>query len=70
LQAMREQRIDPSRSFFIGDKEIDAECGRNAGVRTIRVQTGAERDVVGSIADWIAFDFANATQIILDLLNE
>ena len=70
LQATREHGIDLSRSFFIGDKEIDAECGRNAGVRTIRVQTGAERDVVGSIADWVAFDFPNATQIILDLLNE
>ena len=70
LQATREQRIDLSRSFFIGDKEIDAECGRNAGVRTIRVQTGAERDAAGSIADWVASDFTNATQIILDLLNE
>ena len=70
LQAARDHRIDLSRSFFIGDKEIDAECGRNAGVRTVRVQTGAERDMTGSIADWVASDFANAAQIILDLLNE
>ena len=70
LQAMREHRIDLSRSFFIGDKEIDAECGRNAGVRTIRVQTGLQRDTTGSIADWVAFDFANAAKIILDHLNE
>jgi D-glycero-D-manno-heptose 1,7-bisphosphate phosphatase len=70
LQATREHRIDLSRSFFIGDKEIDAECGRNAGVRTIRVQTGFERDLTGSIADWVASDFANAAKIILDLLNE
>ena len=40
LQAKRDHEIDLSRSFFIGDKEIDVECGRNAGVRTIRVQTG------------------------------
>jgi D-glycero-D-manno-heptose 1,7-bisphosphate phosphatase len=40
LQAKREHGIDLFRSFFIGDKEIDVECGRNAGVRTIRVQTG------------------------------
>jgi D-glycero-D-manno-heptose 1,7-bisphosphate phosphatase len=70
LQATREHRIDLSRSFFIGDKEIDAECGRNAGVRTIRVQTGFERDLTSSIADWIASDFASAAKIILDLLNE
>ena len=44
------------RSFLIGDKEIDVECGRNAGVRTILVQTGIQRDVTGSNADWIADD--------------
>ena len=66
LQAAREHRIDLSRSFFIGDKEIDAECGRNAGVRTIRVQTGFQRDTTGSIADWVASDFADAAKIILD----
>ena len=70
LQATQEHRIDLSRSFFIGDKEIDAECGRNAGVRTIRVQTGFQRDTIGSIADWVAPDFADAAKIILDLLNE
>ena len=70
LQATQEHRIDLSRSFFIGDKEIDAECGRNAGVRTIRVQTGFQRDTTGSIADWVASDFADAATIILDLLNE
>jgi D-glycero-D-manno-heptose 1,7-bisphosphate phosphatase len=70
LRAAREHRIDLSGSFFIGDKEIDAECGRNAGVRTIRVQTGFQRDTTGSIADWVAADFAEAAKIILDLLNE
>ena len=67
LQATREHRIDLSRSFFIGDKEIDAECGRNAGVRTIRVETGIQHDTAGSIADWIASDFVAAAKIILDL---
>jgi D-glycero-D-manno-heptose 1,7-bisphosphate phosphatase len=70
LQAARAHRIDLSCSFFIGDKEVDAECGRNAGVRTIRVQTGFQRDMTGSIADWVAADFAEAAKIILDLLNE
>jgi D-glycero-D-manno-heptose 1,7-bisphosphate phosphatase len=70
LRAAREHRIDLSGSFFIGDKEVDAECGRNAGVRTIRVQTGFHRDTTGSVADWVAADFADAAKIILDLLNE
>lgn len=66
LQAKRDHQIDLTRSFFVGDKEIDVECGRNSGVRTIRVQTGFDRDVSGSAADWIAKDFPAAAQLILD----
>src|ERR1700692_1494046 len=64
LQAKREHGIDLSRSFFIGDKEIDVECGRNAGVRTIRVQTGFDKMTDGSRADWVAEDLPAAAQII------
>ena len=66
LQAMRENQINLRRSFFIGDKEIDVECGRNAGVRTIRVQTGFDADVSSSTADWTAKDLPAAAQLILD----
>jgi D-glycero-D-manno-heptose 1,7-bisphosphate phosphatase len=65
LQAEQEHGVDLARSFFIGDKEIDVECGRNAGVRTIRVQTGFDRDVSASAADWTAKDLPAAVQIIL-----
>jgi D-glycero-D-manno-heptose 1,7-bisphosphate phosphatase len=65
LQAKQEHGIDLSRSFFIGDKEIDVECGRNARARTIRVQTGFQHDVAGSKADWIAEDLPAAAEIIL-----
>jgi D-glycero-D-manno-heptose 1,7-bisphosphate phosphatase len=66
LQAKRDHQIDLARSFFIGDKEIDVECGRNAGVRTIRVQTGFDPDVGASAADWVAKDLPAAAQLILD----
>jgi len=65
-QAAREHRIDLSRSFLIGDKEIDVQCAHNAGVRAIRVKTGLQRDMVGSMADWIAEDLRAATELILD----
>jgi D-glycero-D-manno-heptose 1,7-bisphosphate phosphatase len=32
--------VDFSRSYFIGDKQIDVECGLRAGLRTVLVQTG------------------------------
>lgn len=64
--ATRENEIDLSRSFLIGDKEIDVECGRNAGVRTIRVRTGCDRDTNGSIADWVVDDLPAAVDMILN----
>src|SRR5260370_3085196 len=70
LQASREHQIDRPRSFFIGDKEIDAECGRNADVRTIRVRTGFDRDTTDTVADSVAPDLAAASAIIVDLINE
>src|SRR5881296_563011 len=70
VEATREHEIDLARSFLIGDKEVDAECGRNAGVRTIRVQTGFQRETTGTIADWVATDLVEAAKIILDNANE
>ena len=67
LQAAREHDVDLPRSFFIGDKEIDVECGRNAGVRTIRVRTGFDKMTDGSCADWVAEDLFAAARIILSL---
>jgi D-glycero-D-manno-heptose 1,7-bisphosphate phosphatase len=66
VEATREHQIDLARSFLIGDKEIDAECGRNVGVRTIRVRTGFDRETAGSMADWVAEDLPAAAEIILN----
>jgi D-glycero-D-manno-heptose 1,7-bisphosphate phosphatase len=65
LEAAREHHIDLNRSFFIGDKEIDVECGHNAGVRTIRVRTGFDKVTEGSGADWVAEDLPAAVDLIL-----
>src|SRR5215831_922096 len=65
LSAMREHQIDLSRSFLIGDKEIDVECAHNAGVRAIRVRTGFQCETTGSMADWVADDVPAAAQMIL-----
>lgn len=39
-EAMAEWKIDPSRSWLVGDKLVDLACGRAAGVRSLLVQTG------------------------------
>ena len=65
VNATREHQIDLSRSFLIGDKEIDVECAHNAGVRAIRVRNGLPGDTTGSMADWTADDVPAAVEIIL-----
>lgn len=64
LDAARDHRLDLSRSFFVGDKASDIECGRQAGVRTILVRAGygaSER----CRTDWMAEDLAAAAEIIV-----
>ena len=70
LEAASDHNVDLSRSFLIGDKEIDAECAHNAGVRAIRVRTGFDKTTEGSRADWVAEDLQGATEIILKGANE
>jgi D-glycero-D-manno-heptose 1,7-bisphosphate phosphatase len=65
VKATRDHQVDLSRSFLIGDKEVDVECAHNAGVRAIRVRTGIQRDMTGSNADWVADDIPAAVEIIL-----
>jgi D-glycero-D-manno-heptose 1,7-bisphosphate phosphatase len=66
FEAQRDHGIDLSRSFFVGDKAIDIQCGRNAGVRTILVQTGYGLQEDDTGADLVARDFTHATDIILE----
>jgi len=65
FEAQRDHDIDLARSFFIGDKAIDIECGRNAGVRTILVKTGYGAKETSAAPDWIAADLSTAVDIIL-----
>jgi D-glycero-D-manno-heptose 1,7-bisphosphate phosphatase len=65
FEAQRDHRLDLARSYFIGDKTSDIGCGRNAGVRTILVQTGYGATEIDCRADWIARDLTQAVEIIL-----
>ena len=70
LEAQRDHRLDLARSWFVGDKASDIECGRNAGTRTILVQTGYGAEETNCGADWIARDLAHVAEIILKENNE
>jgi D-glycero-D-manno-heptose 1,7-bisphosphate phosphatase len=65
LEAQRDHRLDLAHSFMVGDKPIDVECGRKAGLRTILVHTGIVKQNDATGADWEARDLAEAVEIIL-----
>ena len=68
-QAQRSLNIDLGRSFLIGDSTTDLQTGRNAGIRTVLVQTGyAGKDgKFPATADEMVADVAAAVDWILRL---
>ena len=65
FEAARDHGLDLAKSFFIGDKASDIECGRNAGARTILVQTGYGAGENKCAPDFTAKDVAQAAEMIL-----
>ncbi|MDD5200219.1 MAG: HAD family hydrolase [Terrimicrobiaceae bacterium] len=65
-EAARELGLDLRRSVFIGDKTIDIECGRNAGMPAFLVRTGHGRHHTGGAADREARDVVEALDWIID----
>jgi histidinol-phosphate phosphatase family protein len=66
-EAAHDLDLDLARSWFVGDKASDIECGRSAGLRAILVLTGkstAANPEAG--AAYVAKDFATAAQFILE----
>jgi D-glycero-D-manno-heptose 1,7-bisphosphate phosphatase len=65
LEAARDLGLDLARSWFVGDKAVDVECGRRAGTRAILVRTGHGPSEDPAGAEFVAKDFASAANIIL-----
>jgi D-glycero-D-manno-heptose 1,7-bisphosphate phosphatase len=60
FKAAREFGVDLARSWMVGDRATDVECGRAAGAWTAFVGEGAED--VG--ADWVGEDLGAASRYI------
>ncbi len=67
LRAAEEHGLDLTRSWMIGDKDIDLEAGRNVGCRVALVKTGYGAQMDGSKADVVAENLAEAIEKILEL---
>ncbi len=65
LQAAEEHQIDLTKSYLVGDKNSDIECGQRAGTKTILVQTGYGRSVDQDRPDAVVPDVKSAAALIL-----
>lgn len=65
FEAAADHDIDLSKSWFVGDKPADIGCGKNAGTRTILVETGYGKRHRDSGPDFFAKDVVEAVGIIL-----
>lgn len=68
LQAASELQINLKESWMIGDILNDVEAGHRAGCRAILIDNGNEtewQEGRGRIPDYVAKDFASATEFIL-----
>jgi D-glycero-D-manno-heptose 1,7-bisphosphate phosphatase len=69
-QAAHDHHVDLARSFFIGDKDTDVQCGQRAGLKTILVHTGYGQFADQKRPDFVAQDLAAAATVILGNQNE
>lgn len=66
LEAARKYQIDLSRSWMVGDRDVDVECGQAARTKTILIEEPLSAKSRGrSKPDFRAKDFEDATNIIL-----
>jgi len=63
--AEQKHDINLSKSFFIGDKDIDAETGKNAGTKTICIQ-GSYNIAQTHLIDFLTCDFLSGVEWILE----
>jgi D-glycero-D-manno-heptose 1,7-bisphosphate phosphatase len=66
--AAQEFHLDLALSYMVGDRASDIQAGRNAGVRTILVLTGAGQQTVAegkATPDHVAQDLSAAADLIL-----
>jgi D-glycero-D-manno-heptose 1,7-bisphosphate phosphatase len=69
FKAAEDLELDLGRSYFIGDRACDMECGRNGGVRCVLVLTGQHDDEeirrARRYADDVVSRLSEAVDIIL-----
>lgn len=75
-RGVAELGLDPARSFVVGDRPADVDCGRAAGMRTVLVRTGHGEGTLADVKagrtsapDHVAADLSEAAEWILRRLD-
>jgi D-glycero-D-manno-heptose 1,7-bisphosphate phosphatase len=66
LKAARELDLDLARSFMVGDRWRDIDCGHAAGCKTIFIDRGYE-EALQQQPDFRVADLPSAAKLILSL---
>ncbi len=67
FKAINEYNIDSGKSWFIGDRDTDIECGKASGLKTILIENPDSENYRGkSDPDHKAADLFRAAEIILN----
>ncbi|MDR1912887.1 MAG: HAD-IIIA family hydrolase [Clostridiales bacterium] len=70
-QSIEEFGLNRSDCYFIGDQDTDIECGKNAGLVTVKINNKDSQKKSGKVQpDFFAKNMYDAVQRILEVLNE
>ena len=64
VRAAKDLHLDLRRSFLVGDKKTDIECGRNAGMKTVLIRTGYGKETPAAMADFVANNLQELAELI------
>jgi len=73
VQAAEEHEIDISKSYMIGDKASDIECGINAGVKTVLINSEDNRNeisILHNLGKKPNFTAANFKEVCDFIIND
>ena len=69
LRAARELGIDLARSWMVGDRWRDVDCGHAAGCRTVFIDYGYD-EALRQMPDYRVKNLTEAAQVILDAIKQ
>jgi D,D-heptose 1,7-bisphosphate phosphatase len=76
FEAVQKFKIDLTKSYFIGDRESDILCGKNAGLKTILLETTLKKEQIIELQNsqnspnFISANFLDAVNFIVNNLDE